>query len=192
MATSSGHKTIEHCPLPGCQLGGQLGILLEKRLNIGQILHTLRTAAGRIRGGAELLAKEVLNADHSQDHAFQRDLAGIENRLPYSGVVAELNRCSIDGDPILGVLEHGPVPESRRAKCVARDRVTAQDGDVDIESGPRLPLMNLESQSANDGVGNALLRENPAKRKERRLLGLVHLSPQPVPLAVQEEPGIQP
>ncbi len=67
----------------------------------------------------------------------------------------------------------------------SRNRLSTENRDVNVEGRARLPLMDLKSQASDDGVRNLLARQNAAEREERRLLALVHLSPQPVPLAIE-------
>lgn len=187
----STRELVEQRAFLGRELLDQIGIVFEKRLDVGQILEALRPSPVRIRSRTKLLVEKVFDADHPQRHSLENDLASFRDRPSECWIIAELHRGSVGRGPVLRVLEGCAELKPSGPQSIAGNELSIQDGDVDIESRARLPVVNLESKPSDDGVGEVLVREDPAEREKCGSLGPIHFSPQPVPLAVQQESGCQ-
>lgn len=154
-------------------------------MGIGQILESLRTPALRVGPCPQFLVEEIADADHSQRHAVEQNLARSRDGSSQRGIVRELNWRTVDPGPVLGVFAGPSELKACSRQGRSRKRDSIENRDLDVESRARLLLMHLKREASDDGVGNMLLHQNSAEREEHRFLAPVHFSPHPVPLAIQ-------
>ena len=140
---------------------------------------------------AELLVEQVPTAKDGEADAFETNLLGSPDRCRESRVVSELNRCAVRPQPVVGVLESARLAEAGPEEVFAGQVVPIEQREIDIEGRGRLFLMNLQSNTPDDGVGTRRGSKNLPEPQQVRLLGRFHFGPQPVPAPVELEAGFE-
>src|SRR3954471_4877796 len=72
------------------KLAREIGLHLDQRLRVGEVLQSFRTAACRVDAGAQFLVKEIADSNDAQSHAVKRDLLGVSDRGGKHWIVSEL------------------------------------------------------------------------------------------------------
>src|SRR5262249_8400379 len=141
LARQSARELVEQRLFRRRQLALERRLLLEQRLSIGEILQALGSTAGWVAAGAQLLVKQIDDAEDLERHAGDGDRDRALDGAGERGVVCELHRSSGRSDPIVAVLVPTGRPKSGSHQRAARQLTQTSNGDVDVERGSRLLLM---------------------------------------------------
>lgn len=97
-------------------------------------------------------------------HVLQPDVFGACNGFRQRRVVGKLYWRSLRPHPVFGMTEPPGAREAGRFKLCAGELAVSDHGHVDIKCCAGFRLVNLECDTADDGVIHFRLRKDPGQR----------------------------
>src|SRR3954465_270731 len=126
------------------KLAREIGLHLDQRLRVGQVLQSFGSPACWVAAGAQFLMKEITDTNYAQSYAVERDLLGVSDRGGEHRIISELDGSPIARNPIFGMLERFVEAKAGAGERFVRNVAALHDSDINIQRRPRVALVNLQ------------------------------------------------